>query len=72
LLRLNPGKATAALERAASARKLPLKLLDIRIPEARALYGRDLVLIRPDAYIAWRGDQAPDDPEALLARISGY
>ena len=72
LLRLNPGTATAALERAASARKLPLKLLDIRIPEARALYGRDLVLIRPDAYIAWRGDQAPDDPEALLARVSGY
>jgi hypothetical protein len=72
LVRLNPEIETAALERTAAARKLPLKRLDIRIAEAQELYRRDLVLIRPDAYIAWRGDRVPDDPDALLARVTGY
>ena len=34
------------------------------MPEARELYGRDLALVRPDQYIAWRGDDVPDDVAA--------
>jgi hypothetical protein len=42
------------------------------VPEARVLYGHDLALIRPDQYIAWRGDRLPDDLDALLARVTGH
>lgn len=71
LLRLRPADS-AGLERAAAARGIPLAVLDVAVPEARELYGRDLALVRPDHYIAWRGDRAPDDAEALLARVTGH
>jgi 2-polyprenyl-6-methoxyphenol hydroxylase-like FAD-dependent oxidoreductase len=73
LLRLGTGAgATDTLENAARKHGIPLTVLDIAIPEARALYGRDLALIRPDQYIAWRGDRVPDDPDHLLARVTGF
>jgi len=31
-----------------------------------------LALIRPDLHIAWRGNRAPDDAAALLARVTGW
>jgi hypothetical protein len=71
LLRFNPALDTSALERAASQRGIPLTVLDNNIAEARELYGRDLALIRPDHYIAWRGDALPDDVDALLAKATG-
>jgi len=72
LLRLNPAIPSGALERAAAARGIPLSVLDVPMPEARELYGRDLALIRPDRYIAWRGHRVPDDTDALLARVTGH
>jgi hypothetical protein len=73
LLRFHPAQAdTAALERAAAARGVPLAILDVTLPEGRELYGRDLALVRPDQHIAWRGDQLPSDLDALLARVTGY
>jgi len=73
LLRINdesidPGPLLLAAE----VRGIPLEVLDISIPEADALYGRRLVLIRPDQYIAWRGDTLPSDPDALLAQVTGH
>ena len=41
------------------------------LPQARELYGRALALVRPDQYIAWRGDRLPDDVDVLLARVTG-
>jgi len=38
---------------------------------ARAIYERDLVLVRPDGHVAWRGDSVPDDAAGLLARVTG-
>ena len=73
LLRFDPAAAdTPALERVAAARSVPLAVVDVTLPEGRALYGRDLALIRPDQYIAWRGDRLPDDLDALLARVTGF
>ena len=73
LLRFNPAAADkAAFEHAAAARGIPLEVLDVTLPQARELYGRDLALIRPDHYIAWRGDRLPGDLDALLARVSGF
>jgi hypothetical protein len=44
------------------------------VPDAdiRALYERDLALIRPDHHVAWRGDVVPEDAGALLARVTGH
>jgi 2-polyprenyl-6-methoxyphenol hydroxylase-like FAD-dependent oxidoreductase len=77
LLRLG-GKAaetdaieTGAIEQAARQRKMPLQVLDIPLADARELYGHDLVLVRPDQYVCWRGNSPPSDPDCLLARIVG-
>jgi len=73
LLRVNDQSIDVApIQRAAEARGVPLEVLDISIPEADSLYGRKLVLIRPDQYIAWRGDSPPSDPDALIARVTGH
>ena len=34
-------------------------------------YAEKLVLVRPDQHIAWRGQVAPENPDALIARITG-
>ena len=68
---------TAALEKAAAARGLPLAVVDAggetlaSGDTLRGLYQANLALIRPDQMVAWRGDTLPDDPAALLARVSG-
>jgi hypothetical protein len=73
LLRFDRAAADgAALERAAAARGIPLTILDVALPEGQQLYDRKLALIRPDQYIAWRGDRLPDDLDALLARVTGF
>ena len=72
LLHFAAAADTTTLERAAAARGIPLTTLDVRVPEGRGLYGRDLGLIRPDQYIAWRGDRLPDDCDALLTRVTGH
>jgi 2-polyprenyl-6-methoxyphenol hydroxylase-like FAD-dependent oxidoreductase len=59
------------LAAAAANRGVPLKIVDIRDSRARTLYERDLVLIRPDHHVAWRGDTVPDRPEAILDHIRG-
>jgi 2-polyprenyl-6-methoxyphenol hydroxylase-like FAD-dependent oxidoreductase len=60
-----------SLVAAAADRGIPLVIVDIRDDRARALYERDLVLIRPDHHVAWRGDAVPDHPGAILDRIRG-
>jgi 2-polyprenyl-6-methoxyphenol hydroxylase-like FAD-dependent oxidoreductase len=56
---------------AAADRGMPLKVVDIRDEHARALYQRDLVLVRPDQHIAWRATTVPGCPGAILDRIRG-
>jgi hypothetical protein len=73
LLRL-PGctAQTGRLEAAAQRRGVPLKVLDVAVPDARDLYQRSLALVRPDMHVAWRADALPDDCEALVARVTGW
>ena len=72
LLRLG-GKAAdgSAIEAAARKRGVPLKIIDLPGADVRDLYGRDLALVRPDQYVAWRGDAAPSDSERLIERVTG-
>jgi 2-polyprenyl-6-methoxyphenol hydroxylase-like FAD-dependent oxidoreductase len=60
-----------ALDAAARAHGVPLTIVDIAAPEIAALYGRKLVLVRPDGHTAWRGDAVPRDPARLVAVARG-
>lgn len=61
----------SGLVAAAEVCRVPLAVVDVRDAHARRLYQRDLVLIRPDQHVAWRGDTAPDRPAPLLDRVRG-
>jgi 2-polyprenyl-6-methoxyphenol hydroxylase-like FAD-dependent oxidoreductase len=72
LLRLDGARADiAALERALRATGAPLAVLDIEDAEAREIYGRDLLLVRPDLHVVWRGNRAPDEPDRIAAIALG-
>jgi 2-polyprenyl-6-methoxyphenol hydroxylase-like FAD-dependent oxidoreductase len=49
---------------------LPLTVFDLKTPEARELYGADLVLIRPDQIVAWRGN-SDRDAQDIIRKICG-
>ncbi len=53
-------------QKVAADHGIPLEILHCDSAEARALYGADRVLIRPDHHVAWRGD-ANANPHACLA-----
>ena len=59
------------LVQAAARREVPLTLHTLPQQDIAALYERSLVLVRPDGHVAWRGDQLPDDPVALIDRVRG-
>jgi 2-polyprenyl-6-methoxyphenol hydroxylase-like FAD-dependent oxidoreductase len=56
----------AVWQEAASEMGVPLEILQCESPQARALYGADWVLIRPDHHVAWRGNVGVD-PRKLLS-----
>ena len=73
LLRLGGTRESAAgLERAFEALGAPLELVDTTDSNARDLYGCDLLLLRPDLHVAWRGNRAPADPARLAALVTGH
>jgi len=71
LLRFDPAMDVESLINAAAQRHVPLRLLDVDADDAVAPYQHKLLLSRPDQHVAWRGDQPPDDPLALIDRVRG-
>jgi hypothetical protein len=59
------------LLRIGNRRGVPVGSTAVFDPAVRALYGADLVLVRPDQHVAWRGDALPDDVDALWSRVTG-
>ena len=73
LLRLGRSLAdVSGLVQAFAALGAPLRVLDIPHEEPRAIYGHDLLLIRPDMHVAWRGNAPPEDARALAAMVTGH
>jgi 2-polyprenyl-6-methoxyphenol hydroxylase-like FAD-dependent oxidoreductase len=72
LLRRDAAIDVAQLVATAASRGLPMRLVDIGGSDVARLYDSKLVLCRPDQHVAWRGNVQPDDPDALLALISGH
>jgi hypothetical protein len=67
LIRLGGTRAdTSGLERAFRERKAPLALLDVSCERAREIYEYDLLLVRPDLHMAWRGNNLPSDATELF------
>ena len=60
---------TRARQEGAERTGTPLAVLDLRDRSLGSLYGADLVLIRPDQRVAWRGDGWPEDD--LLLHVTG-
>jgi hypothetical protein len=56
---------------AAALRKVPFEVADVDAPEIARLYERNLVLVRPDGHVAWRGDRAPANTLQIIDIVRG-
>jgi 2-polyprenyl-6-methoxyphenol hydroxylase-like FAD-dependent oxidoreductase len=73
LLRLGGTQADAsALQHAFASYGAPFTVLDIADQRPRAIYGYDLLVLRPDLHVVWRGNHLPDDPAKLAALATGH
>jgi len=73
ILRLGRTRADAGgLEMAIRARGAPVSVLDVPDRIAREIYGYDLILVRPDLHVVWRGNAAPEDVAELAAIATGH
>jgi hypothetical protein len=73
LLRLRGSTAdTRGLEHAMHARQAPFTVLAIDEDTPRDVYGCDLILVRPDLHVVWRGNSEPSDPAQLAAVVTGH
>ncbi len=73
LLRL--GRSTADVDPLGAAFErigAPYRVLNVPDGIAREVYGHDLLLLRPDLHVVWRGSQLPDHPDALAAMATGH
>jgi 2-polyprenyl-6-methoxyphenol hydroxylase-like FAD-dependent oxidoreductase len=68
---VSPSQAIVA---AASRRGMPLDVLSPDEPEAAGVYGRGLLLVRPDQHIAWRGSACDDlgAADGIVSRMLGW
>ena len=72
LLRLAGAQTdSVALVHAFARYGAPLTVLDIDENRPRDVYGHDLLLLRPDLHVVWRGSQLPD-PGRLAALATGH
>jgi 2-polyprenyl-6-methoxyphenol hydroxylase-like FAD-dependent oxidoreductase len=72
LLRLGGAAAdVTALGQAFAAHAAPFAVLDIDEPQPRDIYGYDLLLLRPDLHVVWRGNRLTD-PVRLAALATGH
>ena len=66
------GVATTALEKAIRATGAPLEVLEIADQRPREVYGYDLLLVRPDLHVVWRGNRPPPEVLQLAAIATGW
>ena len=72
LLCLSPRHDVAPLQAAFEARGAPLTVLDVPEQQARVIYERDLLLLRPDMHVVWRDNHMPQNPHELVAVAIGH
>jgi 2-polyprenyl-6-methoxyphenol hydroxylase-like FAD-dependent oxidoreductase len=73
ILKLGRTKADASgLERAIRSRGAPVTVLDVPDRIARDIYGYELILLRPDLHVVWRGNAALEDAAEVAAIATGH
>ena len=73
LLRMGGSKADAALlQKAFAALGATFAVFDVPDRAARDVYARDLILVRPDMHIVWRGNALPDNLQQLARMATGH
>jgi 2-polyprenyl-6-methoxyphenol hydroxylase-like FAD-dependent oxidoreductase len=73
ILKLGRTKAdTSGLEEALRSHGAPTTILDVPDRVAREIYGYDLILIRPDMHVVWRGNAPPEDAAEVAAVATGH
>lgn len=63
--------AVGALEAAAKAQNVPLKTVRDTQAGGREAYEAKLLLVRPDHYVVWAGNEGPADANGLFKRVAG-
>jgi hypothetical protein len=71
LLRFDRNTPISRLTDAAAGRGLPLATIDVQNADAQRLYAYNLVLVRPDQHVAWRGNREPTDALGLIDLVRG-
>jgi 4-hydroxyisophthalate hydroxylase len=61
----------ATFAAAARKRRLPLEIVEDSRAQGRERYEARYVLVRPDQFVAWAGEEGPDDIDALLRKVTG-
>jgi hypothetical protein len=61
----------SAFASAFASRGVPLSVVALDDPEIGVRYERPLVLVRPDGHVAWRSDEPPVEPLAVVDRVRG-
>jgi len=73
ILKLGGTRADArGLQDALRARGAPATVIDVRGARARDIYDCDLILVRPDLHVVWRGNAAPENPARIAAIATGH
>jgi hypothetical protein len=62
---------SAVIEAEARMLDMPLFILRLGRPDLKPVFERDLLLVRPDQHVAWRGDSLPADVAGLLLHVIG-
>jgi 2-polyprenyl-6-methoxyphenol hydroxylase-like FAD-dependent oxidoreductase len=61
-----------ALSRSFAELGAHLDVVQVESNAARDVYGYDLILVRPDLHVVWRGNSAPADHRAIAATATGH
>ena len=73
LLRLGGTPAdSSSLERSFRDMHAPFEVLDVPGQRARDIYQTDLLLVRPDLHVVWRGNKLPHDAAKIAMIATGH
>ena len=63
--------AVQEFEAAAKARGIPLKCIRDSFAGGREKYEQRLILVRPDQFVVWTGNEGSSDAAAIMGHVSG-